>query len=133
MNYGGFKNPGADNWKNRNKKKKHLCPICRIEVANHPTSIAIHEKSEKHIQLRNELLDNGGRRSKESILPAFRKYPDQDEDNTVDENGKPKSFKQQILSLMDKNRVDNLGYNKPASDDNTFSIEQIKNDPGMIS
>lgn len=144
MNYGGFKSIGSESWKNRNEKKKHLCPICRIEIPNHPTSISIHEKSEKHIQLRNEILENGGRRSKTNTLPAFQKQDEYEDEISKIEAAAAQSFlkndnkfhgsslgeKLQNLMNNSSDRVDNLGYNKPKDDDHTFSIDQIKNDPG---
>lgn len=77
-----------------------------------------------------EILDNGGRRNKDNILPAFRRYDNAEEE---EDDGKPKTVKQQLQTLIDKTRVDNLGYNKPVSDDHTFSVDQIKNDPGRFT
>ena len=94
-------------------------------MPNHPISIQMHEKSQAHIDMRNEILDNGGRRVKANILPAFQKQPEEGEENEQGPGGqtnKPGNQKE--------DRVDNLGYSKPKDDDNTFSIDQIKNDPG---
>ena len=142
MNYGGFKGPGADSWKTRKEKKKHMCPICRIEIANHPSSISIHEKSQQHIEMRNDLLENGGRRSKKYTLPAFQKQENNDDEIAKIELAGTQAFLNndnkfgtsmigdRLKSFVSsKNRVDNLGYSKPSDDDNNFSVDQIKNDP----
>ena len=136
----------AESWKKRHEKKTHLWPVCRIEIPNHPTSISIHEKSEGHIQMKDEILANGGRRPKSHTLAAFKKVEDYDNEIKKIEEAAAQSFLtndnkfnnssmgDQLRSFLGtRNTVDNLGYTKPGEDDNNFSIEQIKNDPGNFS
>ncbi|CAI2374182.1 unnamed protein product [Moneuplotes crassus] len=141
-NYGGFKGIATDSWKKRDEKKMHTCPICRIEIPNHPASISIHEKSEAHIQMRNEILDNGGKRPKNSQIEAYQKMQNYDDELYKIEQAAAESFLSndnkfggskigdQLRSFVGtRNTVDNLGYNKPQDDDNNFSVAQLQNEP----
>jgi hypothetical protein len=147
MNFGGFKSIGSESWRTRNEKKMHTCPICKIDIANHPRSIRLHEKSQTHIEMRDELLANGGRRTKTNALPVYQKQDDytneihkielaaaqafQSKDNKFGHSG----IGDRLNSFLNQNteRVSNLGYIKPSGDDDNFSIDQIKNDPSKFT
>ena len=43
-------------------KKEYFCPVCRVSVAGHPTSILLHNQSEQHIQTQKQIVTEGKRR-----------------------------------------------------------------------
>ena len=104
------------------------------------------KNSEAHIQMRSDILENGGRRPKNANLQAFQKTQNMDDELYKIEQAAAESFlasdnkfggskiSDQLRSFVGtKNTVDNLGYSKPSEDDNNFSIAELQNEPGKLS
>ena len=60
-----FNGRSADGYRGKRNepagRKQYFCPICRITIAGHPTSITIHNQSDQHQQGMRQLVKTGKR------------------------------------------------------------------------